>query len=447
MLTMPVPPRLAALLIAAADHGLPREGATLAALLSEKDIVLGPPPDCGALRRAVTSCSSDLLWRMELLAEAERARFGAHLRGRDIDPRAARQVTRTRDELLRIAGRRARAHPPPDAQADETDLLKLPLHAYPDRVVRRRGDTAAGVMVGGGGVRLAPESAVTRGEFLLALDARHDGRSNAREALVRSASVIEPAWLEELFPHEIRRVRRVAFDDAAGRVVPLNQVFYRDLLLHEDRHGVLAPAQAAEVLADAARPLAAKLFARDEKEHGAANLLARLELLRRHDPAHSWPALGPAELGDLLGGVCRGKRSLDELGAVPLAPLLRATLHYPLDRLLDELAPETITVPSGSRIRLDYGPVLSGQPPILAVRLQEMFGLTDTPRIVGGRVPVLLHLLSPGFKPVQITADLRSFWQSGYFEVRKDLRVRYPKHAWPEDPLTATPVAKGRPRR
>lgn len=132
---------------------------------------------------------------------------------------------------------------------------------------------------------------------------------------------------------------------------------------------------------------------------------------------------------------------------MPLAPLLRATLHYPLDRLLNELAPETITVPSGSRIRLNYGPVLSGQPPILAVRLQEMFGLTDTPRIVGGRVPVLLHLLSPGFKPVQITADLRSFWQSGYFEVRKDLRVRYPKHAWPEDPLTATPVAKGRPRR
>jgi ATP-dependent helicase HrpB len=127
---------------------------------------------------------------------------------------------------------------------------------------------------------------------------------------------------------------------------------------------------------------------------------------------------------------------------------LRALLAYPLDRELDRLAPETLEVPSGSKIRIEYAlsSTGSGPPPtpILAVRLQELFGLTETPRIVNGRVALLLHLLSPGYKPIQITQDLKSFWSTAYFEVRKDLRVRYPKHKWPEDPLSAAPEAKGR---
>jgi ATP-dependent helicase HrpB len=118
--------------------------------------------------------------------------------------------------------------------------------------------------------------------------------------------------------------------------------------------------------------------------------------------------------------------------------------------LLDAEAPETIAVPTGNRIRLDYpAQSVDGevQPPVLAVRLQELFGLIDTPRIAGGRVPVVLHLLGPNYRPVQVTKDLRSFWTTTYFQVRKDLKARYSKHAWPEDPLTAKPEAKGRPRR
>jgi ATP-dependent helicase HrpB len=129
---------------------------------------------------------------------------------------------------------------------------------------------------------------------------------------------------------------------------------------------------------------------------------------------------------------------------MPLADALAAKLQYPLDQLLRQHAPETLDVPSGSRIQLQYRP---DQSPILAVRLQEVFGLCETPRIAAGRVPVLLHLLGPNFRPVQITDDLRSFWATTYFQVRKDLRVRYPKHSWPDDPLTAQPVAKGRARK
>jgi ATP-dependent helicase HrpB len=140
-----------------------------------------------------------------------------------------------------------------------------------------------------------------------------------------------------------------------------------------------------------------------------------------------------------------GKKSIAELRRA-LLPALQGFLHYPLDRLLDTEAPEAIEVPTGNRIRLTYS-TQDDQPPVLAVRLQELFGWTATPRIAGGRVPVRLHLLGPNYRPVQITDDLASFWRTTYFQVRKDLRVRYPKHSWPEDPLTAKPEAKGGRRR
>ena len=161
-------------------------------------------------------------------------------------------------------------------------------------------------------------------------------------------------------------------------------------------------------------------------------------------PEHAWPLFDEQELGDLLVEAARGKRSLEEVKRANLGASLRARLAYPLDRLLDQHAPESIEVPTGNRIRLTY-PL--NQPPVLAVRLQELFGWTDTPRIAGGRVPVKLELLGPNYRPVQVTDDLRNFWATTYFQVRKDLRARYPKHSWPEDPLTATPQAKGARRR
>ncbi|HTW94909.1 MAG TPA: ATP-dependent helicase C-terminal domain-containing protein, partial [Tepidisphaeraceae bacterium] len=165
---------------------------------------------------------------------------------------------------------------------------------------------------------------------------------------------------------------------------------------------------------------------------------------RRSMPEKPWPLMDAKELGDLLAEACGDKRSVEEVRRRPAVELLRSRLVYPLDRLLDQEAPEFLTVPSGSRIRLAYE---MGRPPVLAVRLQEIFGWTDTPRVAGGRAAVLLHLLGPNFRPVQITDDLGSFWRTAYFEVRKDLRRRYPKHSWPDDPLTAAPQAKGRRRK
>lgn len=436
--TIPAHPRLGRLMLAAAEAGLLSEGAALAALLSEKDIAASDPGKPYRDRAPATQGPSDLLIRLEMLDRAERANFAAYLRDEGIDPVAARTVARLRDDLLRQS---RRLPGKPRRQPDEQMLLKLPLYGYPDRVVRRReSDPAAGVMVGGGGVRLAPESVVRQAEFYLALDARHDARNAAREATVRIASRIEPQWLEELFPSSIRRERTVVYYAQRDRVVARGTTCYLDLALREDRDAQPDPTSAARALADAARPKALEIF---ESDQAAAQWLARLALLRKYMPEHPWPPMESEDLGDLLASATAGKRSLEELGRMPLVQLLHSRLEYPLDRLFQQHAPETLAVPSGSHIKLSYA---KGERPVLAVRLQELFGWTDTPRVAGGRVAVVIHLLAPNYRPVQITDDLRSFWSTTYFQVRKELRVRYPKHAWPEDPLTATPEAKGRRR-
>lgn len=218
-------------------------------------------------------------------------------------------------------------------------------------------------------------------------------------------------------------------------------MWYRDLLVRDDPDAVVDPRRAGEVLAAALLPRASEVFMADES---GMSTLARVALLRRAMPEHPWPPFDDAELGDILVEACHGRRSVEEVKRMGLGSALRARLHYPLDRLLEEHAPETIEVPTGNRIRLTYS---MNRPPALAVRLQELFGWTDTPRVAAGRVPVTLELLGPNYRSVQVTEDLRSFWATTYFQVRKDLRARYPKHSWPEDPLAAKPQAKRSRRR
>jgi ATP-dependent helicase HrpB len=289
-------------------------------------------------------------------------------------------------------------------------------------------------------VRIPSDVAAPNSEFFVALDARHDSRARNQEAIVSQISAIEQDWLSELFPQSVVRERVTEFDSQSQRVIARNVVRYRDLILSEDRDAAPNAREAGEVLAKAVAPRAAEIFAGNE---AAASVLARVAFLRQWMPEHPWPKFDDPELSGLLAELCVGKRSVEELGRAGLAAALLSQLEYPLDRLLSEHAPESLEVPTGNRISLDYS---AGRAPILAVRLQEVFGWLQTPRIADGRVAVLLHLLGPNYRPVQITDDLKSFWASAYFQVRKDLRVRYPKHSWPEDPLSAKPEAKGRRR-
>jgi ATP-dependent helicase HrpB len=331
-------------------------------------------------------------------------------------------------------------------------LLKILLHAYPDRVtVRRVNDPARGVMVGGRGVVLEPASVVRASPLFLSLDPR-DAPGNAAsggggtEARVSLASAIEAPWLGEVFPHLLERKITHRFDSERGRVLSLQQTVFAGLVVREDIVGPQADPEGAsavlfEALRDRLRQNAADFLAADEE---AARWLARARFLGRQMPELGLPAFDLPDLEQTLREACLGQTALGPILAHGLRQRLESRLTWKQRAALDEYAPETIQVPSGSRIRLTFPEAGS---PTLAVRLQELFGLAETPRIAAGRVPVVLHLLGPNFRPVQVTSDLKSFWNGAYGEVRRDLRARYPKHPWPEDPWNAPPTAVGRGRK
>jgi ATP-dependent helicase HrpB len=442
MLTLPVHPRLARLVVAARNDGRVRDGATIAALLSEPDIktherARGPGAGPNA---PVPHGDSDILDRLELFHEAEASRFSPALRARGIDPRAARQVSVVRDDLL---GRkrtdshdRDRTRNPPD---DET-MLKWLLLSYPDRVVKKRANERAGLMVGGRGVRLGDESVLGDCELFLALEAREDRRSGPLEIRVSLASVVRLGWLEESFPSAVRREQALHYDEDRRRVVCMNRLWYHDLLLREDPLARVDPTLAGEVLASALSGRAAELLGANAR---TATWLARWQFVTRALPELGLTAFDDDLLAEVFTSICIGKTSLAEVEQTDYVSFMQSRLSHVERRELTESAPESIVVPSGRAVRVNYEP---GQPPFLAVRLQELFGWTEAPRIARGRVAVVLHLLGPNYRPVQITSDLRSFWTNTYQQVRKDLRGRYPKHPWPEDPLTAQAPKRDRNR-
>ncbi len=288
-------------------------------------------------------------------------------------------------------------------------------------------------MVGGRGVYLGPESLVGEADLFVAIDAREDRRGAVLEAQVNLASAVRLEWLEELFPDHVRRERSTRYDEARRRVITVTQLWYLDLLLREDVGQTAQPESSGSHLVEALRPEAEDVF---RKNPQAAEWLARVEFASRALPELSWPTFDVDTLCEVLETVCQGKSRLEEIERADLVPFLQCRLSPSQTRELHESAPQTLSLPSTRRARLTYQ---SGRPPILAVRLQELFGWSETPTVARGRIPVLLHILGPNNRPVQITNDLKSFWTTTYHQVRKDLRRLYPKHAWPEDPLQARP--------
>ena len=405
---LPVHPRLGRLLIEGHRLGHPREAALLAALLSERDPFSRTPRGAGPRR----SSRSDLLDRLDALERnwnEERLNAGA-----------ARFVLKARDQLFDLV-RKELGSAPKTRNRDEA-LLRALLAAYPDRLARRREPRSPrAVMVGGRGVRLAEDSTVLDPMLFLCIDM--DARPT--EALVRLASEVEIEWLP------LNTTIELEFDEERERVAAWKRTRFDDLVLAETEVPV---EDAGTVLADAAATRLDRALALDDPE--VAGFLARVRCLRLWMPELSLPAFDEDQLRELLPALAAGRKSFAELRRAPLLPVLEGSLSHEQLRAVEREAPERLEVPSGSRIKLVYEP---GKPPVLAARIQELFGLAETPRVAAGRVPVLLHLLAPNQRPQQVTHDLRSFWENTYPQIRKELAGRYPKHAWPQDPWNARP--------
>ncbi len=427
MARIPAHPRVARLLLEGHRLGHPEPAALAAALLSDRDPFLRDPR-----RRAAHASSSDVLDRVHALGERE-AGGARRTDAGEIHDGGARFVLRARDQLLRLVESAAGRTPRATLGEDEA-LLRSVLAAFPDRVARRRGpEDRRAVMVGGRGVRLAESSAVLLPELFVCVDVEAGGA----ESLVRLASGVERAWLPAA---SLREDETLAFDAESERVVARKRLLFEDLVLEETATAASDAGAVERCLAEAAAAAPQRALALDDPE--VESFLARVACLRGWCPEIEIPALDPI---DLLPELCAGRRSFAELRRAPLLDHSRALLGPTALAALDREAPERLRVPSGSAIRLRYAP---GAEPVLAARIQECFGLAETPRVARGRVPVVMHLLAPNQRPQQITRDLRSFWDGEYQQIRKQLRARYPRHAWPEDPWNAPAERRpGRPKR
>ncbi len=423
---LPVHPRIGCLLLEGERLGCRERSALAAALLSERDPFLHDEAGGMGKTRPRPATPSDVLERVEAIEGFEREGRAGTAPG-PINRSAARAVLRVRDQLLRVLHREARSDTASRAP-DEEGLLRALLAAFPDRVAcRREPGSPRGVMVGGRGVRLGPTSGVTEAELFLCVDVD----ASEVEALVRQASWVRREWLPA---DQLTTSIEVTFDTQAERVTANRRVRYEDLVLEE--HPVALPGgdQPAEVLLAAAQRSPERVLS--SADSPAGRYVTRIRCLREWMPELGLPDFDQRMLLDLLPELCRGCRSFAELRHANWLSAIRARLTSVQWQAVEREAPERLTVPSGSRIALHYE---LGRPPVLAVRIQEVFGLRDTPRIAAGRVRVLLHLLAPNHRPQQVTDDLASFWANTYPLIRKELRARYPKHAWPDNPATATP--------
>ncbi|TWU07617.1 ATP-dependent helicase HrpB [Stieleria varia] len=433
MVAMPLHPRLSRLLIEAQQHGVIDWATLAAALLSERSPF--DKSDTPFQDTASHGVDCELMQRVAMLRDFAAGRFvpGIH-------PAAAKNILRVAENLSKQIELTVAPTPSapitPSHQSDPVDLhqrfAKSLIVAFPDRVaLRRLPGSDRGLMVGGRGVQLARSSRVKDSDLLLCLDA--DGKG--REALVRMACTIQESWL----PPSLRATRdELFFHPSLQAVVARRREYFDDLMLSESPVACEPSPQAAELLASHAMSKMDSLWGSDKS--ATRSLITRLRFAAEHPPAAGFPIIDDEALRGILMELCSTRTTMAQLQNAPWLDHLRGRFSYQQLCELDRHVPERLTVPSGNQYEIRYEP---GKAPLLAVRIQEIFGWSETPRIASGRVALQLHLLGPNHRPQQITDDLASFWKTTYGVVRKELKRRYPKHHWPEDPTTAVATRNG----
>ncbi len=408
MADIPAHPRLSHMLIRGSELGLGPLACDVAALLEERDILRGQQSvdvDFNLRLDALRAGGGDPVVRTRILAEARRLRQCLALKANEVGN-----------------------------DCDAGILLAL---AFPERIARRRsGEDARYQMASGTGATLPSWSGLKREEFLAVADV--DGIGT--EVRIFLAAPLKKSNLLDVFADRITSKEEVFWDPQGEEVVARRVQLLDDLIITEQN---CTPESAESV---SAMVEGVKQMGLDSLPWGkdSGSLRARSEWLREQGlVAAHWPDLSDGHLVETLGTwlapFLHGVTRRSHLSLLDMLAILKSLFSHSNLKDLDRLAPATFKVPTGSHVRLDYA---SGPQPVLAVKLQEMFGQTDTPTIAGGKAPLLIHLLSPAGRPLAVTQDLRSFWTNAYPEVRKQMRGRYPKHYWPEDPLKAEPTKR-----
>lgn len=426
MAELPLHPRLAHMMLRAVPLGLADLACEVAALLSERDLLHGPRE----------RQSADLRVRLDILrrqydsiglevnrAVVDRVRRTARLWRRQLTREPSREVENNKDDYSSSAGR----------------LVAL---AYPDRIARRQSDREGRYhLVNGRGARFKTADPLAREPFLVIVDL--DGADQWSE--INLAAPISQKDIESLYYDRFVEEEVVTWDETLHSVRALRRQRLGAMILLEELVSSPDVKKIKDKLLQGIHKAGLEILSFG---HPLRQWRTRVMWLRRIDEHQSeWPDLSDETLlqtlDQWLGPYLTGIATLDRVKRLDLTVPLHALLTHQQQRRLDHLAPTHITVPSGSRLPLDYE---QAESPVLAVRLQEMFGCKDTPRVADGKIPVILHLLSPAKRPVQVTQDLGGFWKRAYQDVRKELRGRYPKHHWPDDPISAAPTAKAKQR-
>jgi ATP-dependent helicase HrpB len=430
MLSLGTHPRLAAMLLSATPGEAQALACDLAALVEARDPLRGYRGDDWASR-----------WRA--LAQF---RGGRSVREDAASASANRGALAAIDQAASNWRRRVGCRDRAPASVPAHALGDLLLHAFPERIGRQHpSDPRRYQLAGGRMAKIFDDSALFGEPWIVASELRFE----ARDSIVQRGAPLDEARLERDFPERFVERDFVRWDADARALVARRERRFDKIVLSSKPSGRPDPAQASQALCEAVAELGLTSLPWTE---GLRQFQARVRCLREWMPQLGLPELSEAalmaSLEDWLKPALTGKTRLDAISEQELGDALRSRLDWALRQKLDQLAPTRISVPSGMERGIEYSldDHEHAAPPVLAVKLQELFGLADTPRIAEGRVPLLLHLLSPGGKPLQVTQDLKGFWERTYPEVKKEMKGRYPRHPWPDDPWTATATHRAKPR-
>lgn len=428
---LPLPPRLARLVVEGGRLGVGPLAADVAAVLAER------PLRRDERQRASSDVAADPLVDLDRLGITRRGRPD-----RDVDPGLAARIERVRKQLRSLVGQGGGARGPSctPGPASDAALCRALLTAFADHVAKvvpepdgelRRDGRRKLALAGGGSAMLSAASHVRSAPWCVALSVETRAGGGASErTIVRSAAGFDPDWLIEDHADRIEELDELRFDAERERVVAVSELRYMGLLIERDEGPARPGPEASELLRRVALARGPAAFC---DAAALAQLERRSQFVARHRP--EFPRIDEARATQVLAELCDVETSLAALRRAGLLDLLRAQLGAEIGEL-DRLAPPRITLPGGRKLQVHYE---VDRPPWVASRLQDFFGSQAGPAVLDGQVPLVLHLRAPNNRDVQVTTDLAGFWTRHYPELRKALMRRYPKHAWPEDPASASP--------